>query len=95
MEIMQAQSDKTRSDAAMLTAQSNASKNERFAAYEQGKLQLEGLDSRLGAMKQDRDLKRRDLDTAARVDVAHCQMLLEGKIYPDEAKVQATNSPRP
>jgi hypothetical protein len=80
MEIMQAQSDKTKSDAAMLTAQSNATKNERLAANEQGKLQFEGLDRHLGAMEKDRDLKRRDLDTAARVNVAHRQMLLkEGK----------------
>jgi hypothetical protein len=86
---MQAQSDKTKSDAAMLTAQSNATKNERLAAYEQGELQLEGLDRHLGAMEKDRDFKRRDLETAARVDVAHRQMLLKEWTRPEEAKVQS------
>jgi hypothetical protein len=97
MEMVQAQSDKTKSDAAMLTAQSNATKNERLAAYEQGKLQLEGFHRHFGAMEKDRDLKRRDLETAARVDVAHRQMLLreEERMRPEEAKVQATVSPRP
>jgi hypothetical protein len=93
MEMMQAQSDKTESDAAMLTAQRNAGKNERLAAYEQGKLQLEGLDRHLGAMEKNRDLKRLDLETAARVDVAHRQMLLEDRMCSEEAKAQATISP--
>jgi hypothetical protein len=92
---MQAQSDKTKSDAAMLTAQSNASKNKRLAAYEQGKLQLEGLDRHLGAMEKDRDLKRRDLETAARVDVAHRQIPLEDRMCPEGAKMRVTISPRP
>jgi hypothetical protein len=92
--MMQAQSDKTKSDATMLTAQSNAGKNERFAAYEQGKLQLEGLDRHLGSMKKDRDLKGRFLETAAREVFAHRQCSSKTGLS-DEAKVQATISPKP
>lgn len=82
-------------DAAMLTATSNADKNQRLAAYEDGKLQLDGQKLQLDAVEKDRDHDRRDLETAARVDVAHRQMALEEQMRPQEAQLKAVVSPNP
>jgi hypothetical protein len=85
----------TTAQAAMLTAQAKQTDDERRAAYEAGKLQLDQVREQVGAMEKDRTLNRQDLETAARVDVADRQMALEEQLRPQEIQAKAVISPNP
>jgi hypothetical protein len=93
--MMEAKAKQDTAQAAVMTAQAKATTDQRMAAYEEGKLDFEGKKLMLTAMEKDRDLNRRDLESVARVDVAHRQMALEEKMRPEEAKMTATVAPRP
>lgn len=80
--------------AATITAQSNAQKNQRLAAFEQLKLQLDEAKLHLEALEKDRTNDRLDLETANRISIANQEMELEQQMRPQEAKAQAIINPK-
>jgi len=83
--------------AALLTAQNEGAKNQRNAAYEEGKLKIDNARAHLDTMVADRTADRQDLDTSARVDIAYKELDLQKQIAANEAaqaKEQSVVNPR-
>jgi len=83
---------KQQADAAMITAQANATKNERLAAFEVQKLTNENAKMHMEAMAKDRENDRLDIETVSRVNIAEREMVLAEST--PVSKEQVNISPR-
>lgn len=76
IELMKAQADKARADAALLTAQAGAAQKTADAELGMLKHQLEEVKAQLDGLVKSRDADRQDLDVANRIDVSQREITL-------------------
>jgi hypothetical protein len=86
LKMAEAQAKTTSAQAQMVTAQSNASENQRLAAYDEAKLNQDQQKIAVQAMDHDRTHQRQDTETASRITIAEREMALEEKMRPEELK---------
>jgi len=86
IKLMDAQSKMISAQAQMHTAEQIDVKDQRLAAMNAGKLNVEQQKVAVSALDHDRSQDRMDIETAVKLDIARREMELEEKMRPEELK---------
>lgn len=93
LKVQEVQAKVTSANASMTQAQSAAQKDQRLAAMDQGKLDLQQRDQMVKALDHDRTHDRQDLETVARIHQGQEQLGIEHQLAAnDAAKVRISAS---
>lgn len=82
-------------DAALTAASATQAKQAKTVALDSQRLDIANHELAQSAMDKDRTHNRQDLETTARIDIAHEQMALEEKLADKAAKITAAANPNP